>query len=183
MAGVERAVGKFRNLRAVPEGHVAMQVHVVVLRRVLVRAEGGELAGLVVRVGDLVVVLPHRPRDLGFHERLDRRLAEYVDQVGEDLLSFLLVFRVLPDDRMRLRVPDGLTLRVLVGLVRAGEAVAHQPGIDRPTGVDVRFAEAGVAIGVVLNPLRGPEGCDWRRRRRLLAHVAGVWLLRCRGLR
>ena len=41
-------------------------------------------------------------------------------------------------------------LRILVGFVRAGDAVAHDPGIYRPTGVDVFLAEVGVALRVRL---------------------------------
>ena len=48
---------------------------------------------------------------------------------------------------------DGLPLRVLDSLVRTGDAVAENPRIQRPTGVDVLFAEVGVAVRVFFDEL------------------------------
>ena len=50
---------------------------------------------------------------------------------------------------------DGLALSILEGVVGSGEAVAHEPGIHRPTGVDVFFAEVGVAVGILFDALLG----------------------------
>ena len=51
------------------------------------------------------------------------------------------------------RMLDGLALRILQSIVRSSEAVAHQPGVYRPTSVDVFIAEVGVAIGIGLGLL------------------------------
>ena len=52
-------------------------------------------------------------------------------------------------------VLDDLPLRVLEGIVGPGDAVTHDPGIQRPTGVDVLFPEVGIAVGVFLDALFG----------------------------
>ena len=57
------------------------------------------------------------------------------------------------------RVLDRLALEVLVRVTRIGEAVAEQPGVERPAGVDVGLAEVGVSLGV-------PLGAGLGRRRR-----------------
>jgi hypothetical protein len=44
-------------------------------------------------------------------------------------------------------VLDGLTLRVLQGVIGAGDAVTEDPRIDRPTGVDVLLAEEALRSG------------------------------------
>src|SRR5208283_745763 len=54
---------------------------------------------------------------------------------------------------------DGLALRILESVARSGDAVAHNPGIQRPTGMDVLLPEVGVAIGVAFR--------RWSRIRRL----------------
>ena len=45
-------------------------------------------------------------------------------------------------------VLDGLAPGVLVGVGRPGEFVTEQPGVRRPTGVQVGLAEVGIALGV-----------------------------------
>jgi hypothetical protein len=62
------------------------------------------------------------------------------------------------------RVLDGLALEILVGLAGIGDAVAEEPGIQRPAGVDVGLTEVGLAVGI----LRLGEG-----RRRQPAHESG----------
>ena len=188
--GLERTEGIVRHLGAVAEEDVAVHVAVVRHRGPLVGAERGELAGLVLLVGDLHVLLPHRGRDLRVHQRLHRRARIELEQVGEDPVLLVLAGRVLHDHRLRRgqrahvgprrvgllgdadvlrvighaheverrvdldveahRVLDGLALRVLVGVGRAGDAVAHHPGIDRPAGVKVRLAEVRIALRVRL---------------------------------
>ena len=200
--GLERAEGIVRHLGAVAEEDVAVHVAVVRHRGPLVGAERGELAGLVLLVGDLHVLLPHGGRDLRVHQRLHRRARIELEQVGEDPVLLFLAGRVLHDHRLRRgqrahvgprrvgllgdadvlrvvghahevergvdldveahRVLDGLALRVLVGVGRAGDAVAHHPGIDRPAGVKVRLAEVGVALRV---RLRRSGRCRSRLRR------------------
>ena len=77
------------------------------------------------------------------------------------------------------RMLDGLALRVLQSLARPGHAIAHHPGIHRPTRVDVLLAEVSVAIGIFLNPLfGGSRGARllclfWLGRLRLLARGEG----------
>ena len=58
-----------------PEENIAVQVAVAGHRGPLVGAEGRELAGMVVFVGDLAGFLPYRGGDLRAHERLHRRAA------------------------------------------------------------------------------------------------------------
>ena len=53
------------------------------------------------------------------------------------------------------RVLDGFALCVMEGISRAGEAVAHEPGIHRPAGVDVFLAEVCVAIRILLEARLG----------------------------
>ena len=48
------------------------------------------------------------------------------------------------------RMLDYLALRILEGLIGPGDAVAHDPCVHRPTGVDVGLAEVGVALGIRL---------------------------------
>src|SRR5271165_3224167 len=43
---------------------------------------------------------------------------------------------------------DGLALSILEGVVRAGEAVAHNPGVQRPTRMDVFLTEVSVPVRV-----------------------------------
>src|SRR5208283_5960561 len=43
---------------------------------------------------------------------------------------------------------DGLALSILEGVIRAGEAVAHNPGVQRPTRMDVFLTEVGVPVRV-----------------------------------
>ncbi len=69
--------------------------------------------------------------------------------------------RVDPDVEAH-RVLDGFALGVLVGVARAGDAVAHHPGVDRPAGVEVRLAEVRIALEVGLLRSSGRE----RGRRR-----------------
>ena len=59
------------------------------------------------------------------------------------------------------RMLDGLALCVLQSLARPGHAIAHHPGIHRPTRVDVLLAEVSVAIGIFFNPLFG-RSCSAR---------------------
>ena len=72
--GVERAERRVRHLVA-PEENIAVQVALAGHRGPLVGAEGRELAGLIVFVGDLAGFRPHRGSDLRVHERLHRRAA------------------------------------------------------------------------------------------------------------
>ena len=53
------------------------------------------------------------------------------------------------------RVLDGLALSVLQGVVGAGGAVAHDPRVDRPAGVNVGFAEICVTLRIALLSQRG----------------------------
>ena len=72
MPGVERAERHLRDVAAFTEEDVAVQIPVIVLRRVFIRTESCELAGMVVLVGDLNVFLPDRARHLWCHEGFDR---------------------------------------------------------------------------------------------------------------
>ena len=60
------------------------------------------------------------------------------------------IHRCVDRDVVAERVLDGLALGVLESVIRTGDAVAEQPGIHRPTGMNVRFAEVSVAVGVFL---------------------------------
>ena len=64
------------------------------------------------------------------------------------------VHRRLDLDVEAQRMLDGLALGILEGLIGPGEAVAHDPGVHRPTGVNVGLAEVGVAIGIRLGECR-----------------------------
>lgn len=57
------------------------------------------------------------------------------------------------------RMLDGLALGVLQSVVRAGDAVSHDPRVDRPASVNVRLAEIGVALRIAL------RGCLPNRKR------------------
>src|SRR5262249_38286641 len=57
-------------------------------------------------------------------------------------------------------VLDRLALEVFVGVSRTGDAIPTQPSIQRPTGMNMRFAEVGVALGVRL----GEDRCALQRR-------------------
>ncbi len=85
--GVERAEWIVRYLVAGPEEDVAVQVAIARHRRPLIRAERGELAGMIVLVRDLDGFLPHRGSDLRVHERLHRRARGELEQVREDSCS------------------------------------------------------------------------------------------------
>ena len=58
MPRIERAVGHLGNLGAITEKDVAVQVDVVILRRVFVGTERRELAGMIVLVGNLDILCP-----------------------------------------------------------------------------------------------------------------------------
>src|SRR5271165_3114306 len=58
---------------------------------------------------------------------------------------------------------DYLALRILVGLIGPRDAVAHDPCVHRPTGVDVGLPEVGVAIGIRVGKCR-------QRRRKAQSH-------------
>ena len=90
--GVERAEWIVRHLVAGAEEDVAVQVAVARHRCPLVRAERGELAGMIVLVGDLDVFLPHGGSDLRVHERLHRRASGQLEQIREHSLLLILLF-------------------------------------------------------------------------------------------
>ena len=103
VCGIERAVGHLRHLGAIAEEDVAVQVAIARHRGPLVRAERGELARVVVVVGDLDVVFPDRSRHLRAHERLDGRSRREGEQIKEDLLLVLRVVGVFQNQRLRFR--------------------------------------------------------------------------------
>src|SRR5208283_2962763 len=65
---------------------------------------------------------------------------------------------------------DGLALSILEGVVRAGEAVAHNPGVQRPTRMNVLFTEVCVAIRVARR--------RWLRIRRSGSLARRLWAFR-----
>ena len=97
---IERAERHRRHMRAILEEDVAVEVHVVRHGRPLIAAEGGELAGFVGLVREFDVLFPDRVRDLGTHQRLDRRATEQVGAVEVDSLNLFRAV-VLEDQRLR----------------------------------------------------------------------------------
>src|SRR5262245_42596721 len=73
--GIEGAIGHLRHMRALAEEDITVQVYVVALGCIFVRTESGELAGMVVRIGNLDILLPDRARYLGAHEGFHWRRA------------------------------------------------------------------------------------------------------------
>src|ERR1019366_2749886 len=65
---------------------------------------------------------------------------------------------------------DGLALSILEGVIRSGEAVAHEPRIYGPTGVDVLLTEVGVAIRVGLRRLLSIRRLGSLAGRRMLSN-------------
>ena len=89
---VQRRKRHLRNLGAVAEKHVAVQVAVVGHRGPLIGTKGGELARFVGRVGDVVILFPDRASNLFGHQRFDRRARQQLDDSQEGpLLLFLAV--------------------------------------------------------------------------------------------
>lgn len=68
-----------------PSKAVAMEIDVVVLGRVFVRAESRELAGMVVRIRDIDILFPNGACELRGHEYFYGRLAQHVHEVSEGL--------------------------------------------------------------------------------------------------
>ena len=95
MPGVQHAEWQRRHLGTIAEEDVAVQIAIVKLGGVLVRAECSELAGMIIRVGDLDVFLPGAARHFGAHKSLDRRLAGEREEIEEDLLLLRGVVGVL----------------------------------------------------------------------------------------
>src|SRR6266481_6758625 len=103
MPGVKRAERHFRDVPALAEEDVAVQVPVIVLRRVFIRTESCELAGMVVLVGDLNIFLPNGAGHLWCHEGLDRRTASEAKEVQEGGLDLCRIIWVVNNQTLRLR--------------------------------------------------------------------------------
>ena len=151
--GVERAERIIRHLVARPEEDIAVQVAVVGHRRPLVRAERGELAGLVLLVGNLDVFLPHGRGDLRVHERLDRRACIELEQIRENPVLLFLAVRILHDHRLRLGQlahvgPGGVGLPGDADVLRV---VSHAHEVHRRVDLDVETHRVldGLALGVL----------------------------------
>ena len=89
--GVERAERRVRHLVA-SEENIAVQIALARHRGPLVRAEGRELAGMIVLVGDFAGFRPHRGRDFRVHERLHRRGSGELEQIREDSVLLFRMF-------------------------------------------------------------------------------------------
>ena len=101
--GIQRRVRHLRYLRTVAEINIAVQVAEIELGGVLVGAESGELAGLVLLVGDLHILLPDGAGHLRAHKSLDRRLADQRHQIVEHLLDIRRIVGILQNQWLRLR--------------------------------------------------------------------------------
>ena len=93
---VDRAKWQRRNLLRVLEEDVAMQVAIVRRRAPFVGGEGRELARLVVLVGDLDDLLPHRPGHFRADQLCDRLRDDGAGEEEVDLLDILLA----PDPKL-----------------------------------------------------------------------------------
>ena len=159
--GVERAERIVRHLVAGPEEDIAVQVAVAGHRRPLVRAERGELAGLVLLVGNLDVFLPHGRGDLRVHERLDRCACIELEQIRENPVLLFLAVRILHDHRLRLGQlahvgPRGVGLPGDADILRV---VGHAHEVHRRVDLDVEAHRVldGLALGVLQSVRRAGD--------------------------